>query len=81
MEHTGRDTLDTATASQTTNGGLGDTLNVVTENLAMTLGTALAETLASLKKKRIRTKKTNNFKVKQTFPRPDIVSGGESERA
>ncbi len=44
----GRDTLDTATTRQTTNGRLGDALNVVTENLAVTLGAALAETLAAL---------------------------------
>lgn len=39
-----RDTLDTTTASQAANGGLGDALNVVAKNLAMTLGAALAET-------------------------------------
>lgn len=44
----GRDTLDTTTTSETTDGGLGDTLNVVTKNLAVTLGTALAEALAAL---------------------------------
>lgn len=44
----GRNTLDTATTSETSDGGLGDTLNVVTENLAVTLGTTLAETLAAL---------------------------------
>ena len=43
----GRDTLDTATASETTDGGLGDTLDVVTKNLSVTLGTALAEALAT----------------------------------
>ena len=47
-EHTGRDTLDTATTRQTADGGLGDTLDVVAKNLAMTLGTALAEALAAL---------------------------------
>lgn len=47
-EHTGRDTLDTTTASQTPYGRLGDTLDVVTKNLAVTLGTTLAETLAAL---------------------------------
>ena len=44
----GGDTLDTTTASETTDSGLGDTLDVVTQNLAVTLGTALAETLATL---------------------------------
>jgi len=44
----GRDTLDTTTTRQTADGGLGDTLDVVTKNLAMALGTALAEALAAL---------------------------------
>jgi hypothetical protein len=47
-EHTGRDTLDTTTARETTDGGLGDTLDVVTKNLAVTLGSALAEALSAL---------------------------------
>ncbi len=42
------DTLDTATASETANGGLGDALNVVTKNLAVTLGASLSESLSSL---------------------------------
>ena len=42
-----RDTLDTATAGKTTDGGLGDTLDVVTKNLAMTLSTTLAKTLSA----------------------------------
>jgi hypothetical protein len=44
---TSRDTLDTATTREATDGGLGDTLDVVTKNLAVTLGAALAETLAT----------------------------------
>ena len=47
-QHTGRNTLDTATASQTTDSGLRDTLDVVTKNLAVTLGAALSKTLAAL---------------------------------
>jgi hypothetical protein len=43
----GWDTLDTTTASETADSGLGDTLDVVAENLAVTLGAALAETLAT----------------------------------
>jgi hypothetical protein len=46
--HTGRDTLDTTTTRQTADGGLGDTLDVVAQDLAVTLGAALAETLAAL---------------------------------
>ena len=45
---TGRDTLDTTTTSETSDGGLGNALDVVTKNLAVTLGTALAEALAAL---------------------------------
>ena len=43
-----RDTLDTTSASKTANGGLGDTLDVVTQDLAMTLGASLSEALATL---------------------------------
>jgi hypothetical protein len=42
-----RDTLNTSTASQTADGGLGDTLDVITQNFAMTLGASLAESLSS----------------------------------
>jgi hypothetical protein len=48
MELTGRDTLDTTTPSETADSGLGDTLDVVTQDLAVTLGTTLAKTLAAL---------------------------------
>lgn len=47
-EHTSRNTLDTTTTSKTADSGLGDALDVVTKNLSVTLGTALAETLATL---------------------------------
>ena len=42
-----RDTLDTTSASQTADSGLGDTLDVITQNFAVALGTSLAESLAS----------------------------------
>jgi hypothetical protein len=45
---TGRDTLDTTTARETADGGLGNTLDVVLQNLAVALGTTLAEALAAL---------------------------------
>lgn len=45
---TGRDTLDTTTTGQATNSGLGDTLNVVAKDLAMTLGSSLSKTLSTL---------------------------------
>jgi hypothetical protein len=44
---TSRDTLDTTTTSQTSDGRLCDTLDVVTKNLAVTLRTTLAKTLAT----------------------------------
>ena len=43
----GRDTLDTTTASKTADGRLGDALDVVAEDLPVTLGSALAEALAT----------------------------------
>lgn len=46
-EHTSRDTLDTATTGETTDRGLGDSLDVVTKNLPVTLGTTLSETLST----------------------------------
>ena len=42
-----RDTLHTTSASKTTDGRLGDTLDVITKNLAMSLGASLSEPLAS----------------------------------
>ena len=41
------DAFDPAATSQTTNGGFGDALDVVPQNLAMPLGTSLAESFAS----------------------------------
>ena len=43
----GGDTLDTTTTRETTDSGLGDTLDVVAQDLAVTLGSALAEALAT----------------------------------
>jgi hypothetical protein len=42
-----RDTLDSSTASQTPDGGLGDALDVVSQHLTVTLGASLAESLSS----------------------------------
>jgi len=44
---TGGNTLDTATTCETANGGLGDALDIVAKNLAVTLGTTLAETFST----------------------------------
>lgn len=45
---TGRNTLDTTSTSETSDSGLGDTLDVVSQDLSVTLGTTLAETLSAL---------------------------------
>jgi len=42
-----RDTLDTTTAGQTTDCRLGDTLDVITQHLPVTLGASLSQSLAS----------------------------------
>ena len=47
VDHSG-DTLDTTTTCETTDSGLGNSLNIVTQNLAVTLGTTFAETLSTL---------------------------------
>ena len=47
VEHTGRDTLDTTTTSETSDSWLGNALDVVTKNLPVSLGAALAEALAT----------------------------------
>jgi len=44
----GRNTLDTTTTSETSDSWLGDTLDVVSQNLTMTLGTTLSKTLSAL---------------------------------
>jgi hypothetical protein len=41
------DTLDTTTTGETANGGLGDSLDVIAKDLAMTLGSSLSESLSS----------------------------------
>ena len=42
-----RDTLDTTTTRQTANSGLGDTLDVITQDFAMTLSATLSESFSS----------------------------------
>ncbi len=42
-----RDTLDTTTTCETTDSRLGNSLDIVTKDLAMTLGTSLSESLSS----------------------------------
>jgi len=47
VDQTG-DAFDATTTGQTANSGFGDALDVVAEDLAMTLGTTFAEALATL---------------------------------
>ena len=42
-----RDTLDTTSASETTDSGLGDTLDVITQDFTVTLGASLSESFSS----------------------------------
>ncbi len=42
-----RDTLDTTSASQTADSGLGDTLDVITQNLPVAFGASLPESFSS----------------------------------
>merc|ERR1719192_1218371 len=42
-----RDPLDAAPPSQTSNGGLGDALDIVTKNLPVSLGSSLPQALAT----------------------------------
>ncbi len=42
-----RDALDTTTTRQTADGGLGDTLDVITQHLPVTLSASLSEPLSS----------------------------------
>ena len=46
VDETG-DTLDTSTTSETADGGLGDSLDVIAKDLAVTLGASLSKTFAS----------------------------------
>ena len=42
-----RDTLDSTTSSQSTDGGLGDTLDIVTQDLAVALGSTFAQSFST----------------------------------
>lgn len=44
----GGDTFDATTASETADGGLGDTLDVVAKDLTVALGATLAEAFSAL---------------------------------
>ena len=41
------DSLDTSSSRQSSDGGLGDTLDVITKNLSVSLGTTLSKAFAS----------------------------------
>lgn len=61
-----RDTLDTTTASKTTNSGLGDTLDVIAQDFPVTLSSSLSESLKIF----MLLVKVNRIskQVEQTFP-------------
>ena len=42
------DSLDSSTTGKTTDGGLGDSLDVITQDFAMALGASLSESFSSL---------------------------------
>jgi len=42
-----RDSLDTTSSSKSSNGRLGDSLDVITKDLSVTLGASLSESLSS----------------------------------
>jgi hypothetical protein len=46
------DTLDTASASQTADCGLGDSLDVITQDFSVTLGASLSQSFASFSSSR-----------------------------
>ena len=48
LVHQARDSLDATTTSQAADRGLGDALDVVTHDLAMSLSTAFAKALSTL---------------------------------
>ena len=68
-----RDTLDTTTASETADGGLGDALDVVAKDLAVTLGAALAETCRRVVSAESRERERRVCLPLPPLPRPDIV--------
>ena len=66
------DTLDTTTACQTTDSGLGDTLDVITKHLPVTLGATLSKSLSSFTATRhvvcvVSTNATNPTRLSRLF--------------
>ena len=47
-----RDTFHTTTTSETSDGGLGDSLDIVTKNFSVTFGTSLSESFSSFSSSR-----------------------------
>ena len=68
------DSLDTTTASQTADSGLGDTLDVITQHLAMTLGAPLSKTLASLAASRHLCSSAEILRIWQSKARSAFIS-------
>jgi len=66
------DTLDTAPTSETMNSGLGDTLNIVTKNLAVGYSRELAGILGPLKL-------LQEAKSEESDTRDKLLSGSDNE--
>ena len=47
-----RDSLDTSSTSETTNGGLGNSLDIVSQDFSVTLGASLSESFSSFSSSR-----------------------------
>ena len=62
-----RNTLHTTTAGETTDSWLGDTLDVITKDFAMTLSTTLAKTLEDKLSSTTRSKRKDRKKYLSTF--------------
>uniref|UniRef100_A0A0R3NX76 Core Histone H2A/H2B/H3 domain-containing protein n=1 Tax=Drosophila pseudoobscura pseudoobscura TaxID=46245 RepID=A0A0R3NX76_DROPS len=73
-----RDTFYTATTSQTADSGLRDTLDVITQNLAMTLSASLSQAFATFTTTRIvkmaRTKQTARKSTGGKAPRKQLAT-------
>ena len=60
-----RDTLDTTSASKTADSGLGDTLDVITQDFAMTLSATLSESFSSFSTSRHDDSSMNEWRTTQ----------------
>ena len=74
-----RDTLDTTTTSETADSWLCDTLDVVSQDLAVSLSTTFAESLSACINNGRQRMSTNNEARSPScspLPRPDMIASG-----